>query len=428
MPIPLARLAPAAAFGVALLLAAGCGGNSMTTASTTGSGSGSGAPSGTGGGSGGTGSGGSGSGSGGSGSGSGSSTPANSAYVYVSTPSIAGGPGNFITAYTAASDGALTQVSGSPFTTTAQVGEIAAAGKYLYANMLANGTASITSYSIGATGALTQAITVTPPVSTTPTTGGSWVTTAFFDTSGQSFYDSGKAFAVNSNGSLSYQGLVSHGDTVVDALSFTPSDAFAYGGDCAGGTANFYGFTRASSGALTWFNTNANLPAPPTGNTEGTSYCPDGAAVANNNTVVIALQLGTSANSYQGTNQLAVYSIAANGTLSTTNTAATMPSLNVAGYAEDYAFDPTDTWLAVGGSGGIQIFKLTNGVLAQTGSLALSGGVSQLAWDKSGHLYTYGQDSGDLSVITVANGVPTQASGSPYTLPISSYLAVQPAS
>ncbi|HEX4039584.1 MAG TPA: hypothetical protein VHX37_16120 [Acidobacteriaceae bacterium] len=407
------RVLPSCA--LALLVAAGCGGNSNSPA-TSGTGTGSGAPSGTGGG---TGS--------GSGSGSGSSTPANPAYVYVSTPSISGGPGNFITAYTAAPNGALAQVPGSPFTTTAQAGEIASDGNYLYVNMVANGTSSITSYSIGADGALTQAITTTPPTTTTPTTNGGWVTMAYFDGSGQTFYDDGNAFAVNSNGSLSLVGTVSHNDIVEDSLSFTSSDAFGYGADCAGGTANFYGFMRATTGALTYFDPKANLPAPPANNTEGTSYCPDGAAVSGTS-AVIALQLGTSANSYQGTNQLAVYSIAADGTLSTTNTAATMPSLSVSGFALDYAFDPTGTWLAVGGQGGIQIFKLANGVLTQTGSLALSGGVSQLGWDQSGHLYTYGQDSGSLNVINVASGVPTQASGSPYALPVSSYLAVQPTS
>lgn len=423
-PVPQPRLVPLAACAVALLLAIGCGNNANQAAANTGSGSGS--PSGTGG------AGGSGSGTGSGGS-SGSSSSANSAFVYVSTPSISGGPGNTITAYTAASDGALTQIAGSPYKTTGQAAAVAASGNLLF---VAEG-GNIVAYTIGSSGALTAGPTTNAQAHDIPSTDG-FPASLFTDPGGATLYDLAsagynlgnqyQAYSIQQNGGLTFLNMTTQGNPADFWLSFNTNDTFAYSSDCSGGTANFYAYSRASSGALTYFNPHASVPAPPADNPGGTSYCPEGAAVAGNNYVVIALQLGTSANSYQGTNQLAVYAIAADGSLSTTNTAATMPSLSVSGYANDYAFDPTGTWLAAGGSGGVQIFKLSGGVLTETGSLALSGGVSQLAWDKAGHLYTYGQDSGDLNVLTVTNGVPAQASGSPHTLPVSSYLAVQPAS
>lgn len=406
--------------------ATGCGNGSSNSASAgngSGTGGASGSPSGTG-----TGTG-SGSGSG-AGSGSGSSSGSTSAWVYVSTPSVAGSPGNTIAGYAAASDGTLTQVSGSPFSTTGQASAIGATGKYLF---VAEG-GNIVSYTIGSDGSLSAAATTNAQANDTPSSDG-FPATLFTDPSGDNLYDEAsagcnlkrcyQAFSIEASGGLQYLGTPTYSSPADPYLSFTANDAWAYGSDYVNGdTANFYAFTRGSTGALTYFNPNANLPAAAANQED---YVPFGAATQGNGYVVIALQNGAMPLADDLVQQLAVYTInPQNGTLSTANTAADMPKISV-GSAEDYRFDPTGTWLAVGGDGGVQIFKFSNGVLTSSGSYTgQNNAVTQLAWDGAGHLYTLGQDSGLLWVYNVANGVPTPASGSPYTVPDSSYLAVEP--
>jgi hypothetical protein len=69
-----------------------------------------------------------------------------------------------------------------------------------------------------------------------------------------------------------------------------------------------------------------------------------------------------------------------------------------------YAFDSTHTWLAMGDGNGLDLFKYSNGVLTHTDSLSLSGGVQQVNWDASGHLFLVGQSCcGGTAVYTVTS-------------------------
>ncbi len=364
----------------------------------------------------------------------GGSSSANTAYVYVSTPSVAGSAGNFIQGWSVAADGALTAVPGSPVNTPAQISVIVADGRYLFGDLNNNGTNSIGAWSIAPDGALSLA-TTTPahPFDSSLYTYSSGTTTDFTDRYGVTLYDHGNAYAILPNGSLNWVASIvdnslSPPGYVDDEISFTANDRFGYTSDCTFGDQNFYGFTRASSGALTYFNPNANVPTL-TPNPEGTSYCPTyAAAIAapDRRHVVFSLQVGTDPSSYTGVNQLAVYSFnPENGDLSTTNTSATMPTSTV-GQATDYRFDPSGRWLAIAGSSGLEIFRYANGVLSGGTTLISNDGPSQIVWDGAGHLFAIGQDSGNLYVFDVVNGVATPAPGSPYTVPIYSYLTVQP--
>jgi 6-phosphogluconolactonase (cycloisomerase 2 family) len=89
-------------------------------------------------------------------------------------------------------------------------------------------------------------------------------------------------------------------------------------------------------------------------------------------------------------------------------------------------FDPAGQFLAVAGSGGIQMFQLNPG-----GTLTPLGGIQQpgpkytsVAWDKDNHLYAI-SDSG-LYVFSVSQGVLTPASGSPHPAGAAGSLTVLP--
>ena len=376
-----------------------------------------------------------GTGSGGGSGGGGGTGSSNNAFVYVSNPgsNSANPHGSQIFEYAAAADGALTPSAGSPYSVPvgqANDMEGSGSGKYLFVDI----NQGIGTYSIGSDGALTPVTSIQPEKYDTPANFGG-PSALFLDKTGEVLYDF-ESFAYNSNnryqsftiqpnGSLTFVNMAGNGNPTDLRLSFTQNDAFAYGSDCLFGTQNFYGFSRSSNGGLTYFDPKANVPAPPASNNEGTSYCPYGAAAPTSNYVVIALQLGTDPYSYQGVDQLAVYAVASDGTLHTSNTAATMPTLTIDS-ARDYRFDPTGTYLAAGGNGGVELFAFQNGVLTPLGTYTNSGPVSDLRWDNAGHLYTYAQDSGQLTVFNVVKGVATIAPGSPYMLPIYGRLAVQP--
>lgn len=359
----------------------------------------------------------------------------NNSFVYVSTPSIAGGAGNYIQGWSVAADGALTAVPGSPVDTPSQISVIVADGRYLFGDLNASGADSIGAWRIAPNGSLSLA-TSTPAEAFNSSlyTYNSGTTTDFTDRAGVTLYDHGNAYAIKPNGSLTWlsdivDNAASTPGYVEDEIAFTPNDRLGYTSDCTFGDQNLYGFARASSGALTYFNPNANVPTL-TPNPEGTSYCPTyAAAIAapDNQHVVFSLQVGTDPGSYTGVNQLAVYTIGSSGALSTTNTSATMPATSV-GQATDYKFDPSGRWLAIAGSSGLEIFRYNNGVLSGGTTLISNDGPSQIAWDSAGHLFAIGQDSGNLYVFDVnqATGAATPAPGSPTTVPLYSYLAVQP--
>lgn len=350
-------------------------------------------------------------------------------FVYVSSPEVAGEGTNEIQGWSVAPDGALTPVPGSPYGTSEQIGVITSSPRFLFGDLNNNGNQSIGSWTIAPNGALTLATTTPDHASPDPIDiYDNGTTTDFTDRSGTTLYDFAQAYAIQPNGGLNWIGYISNGDNVyiADEISFTGNNHFAYSSDCQYGNQDFWGFTRSPSGALTYFNTNANVPVV-NPNPEGTIYCPTYAAAVpapDNRHVIFSLQIGNDPESYEGVNQLAVYTInPANGQLSTTNTAATMPQTTV-GQATDYKFDPTGHWLAISGASGLELFGYNNGVLTGGTTILDTDSPSQIGWDNAGHLFAISQDSGSLYVFDVVNGAAAQAAGSPYSIPLYSYLAV----
>lgn len=344
------------------------------------------------------------SGSGGSSSSSGSSpTPANvtSVYVYVSNPA-----NNVIYAFQAAASGALTPVSGSPYTASG-IGALATNNSWLFG--VATKASEMVTYSISSSGGLTKVSSVTDA---------NGPTSAFVDSYDEDVYTLGSAnsnydgFAVQQNGSLLSAGSAGGGPAVTaPQLAFTPNDTRAYGAGCSQGTPAVYGYTWVNTGKLTYFNANATLPAAPS----GYQYCPEGAAVPCSCYVILPLERMTNNGATDtGSAQLAMFPIAADGTLTTSSTAANMPATDVGSVSPYPKFDPTNTYLAIPGSTGLQIFALSNDTLTSTGTVSITGGVNQVAWDNAGNLYALDWASGNLYVYHVTKGVPAAVSGSPY--------------
>jgi hypothetical protein len=356
---------------------------------------------------------------------------AGSAFVYVSSPEVAGEGTNEIEGWSVARDGSLTPVPGSPYATPEEIALITSSPRFLFGDMLSDGNQSIGSWAIAPNGALTLATTTAAHAGPNPIDiYNDGTTSDFTDRSGTTLYDTAQAYAIQPNGGLNWIGYigVGNGYYVSDELSLTGNDRFAYTSDCQYGNQDFWAFTRSPNGALTYFNPNANVPVL-NPNPEGTEYCPTyGAAVPapDNRHVIFSLQVGNSPESYNGVNQLAVYTIdPANGQLSTSNTTAAMPQTTV-GQATDSKFDPTGHWLAIAGPSGLELFGYNNGVLSGGNTILSTDSPSQIGWDYAGHLFAISQDSGSLYVFDVANDAATQAPGSPYTVPLYSYLAVHP--
>lgn len=344
-----------------------------------------------------------------------STSAGTTAYVYVDI-GIPGTTNTNIYAWAAEADGTLTPVSGSPHSGNA-ASYIGVAHKFLF------GTAqgSVAAWKIHSDGSLTGgSISSTPPEGTAET----GPLSLSFDLTHQDLYanyslnGTYQAYAIGPNGRLTFVDYVD-ADESSSWLSFTANNAMAYQTDCYHGNAAMWGYTRSSTGSLT-VTYDPIQPPQPTGLSSG-GYCPWGAATIGNSNVIIAEQPSND-ESPTGPYQMVTFSIASDGSLSTTDTASTAPTATV-GNVVDYHFDAKQKWLAVTGTTGIQIFEWKNGKLTAASTYAIPNGARYVRWDKAGHLFVLSSNvSNDndfqatLYVFNVVKGVPTAASGSPVTL------------
>lgn len=374
-----------------------------------------------------SGSGGNGSGSGGGSTGSGSSAgAASTAYVYVSDKAP-GGSANQVEAWSAASNGALTPLGGSPF--AANVTSMAAGSGHLF-GVNANGV-DVESYSIASDGALTHETTAHAAQTGNCNSLGN----LFMDRSGASLYalnyrgsgcsnNTYESFAVNSStGALNDLGNSTANNWLAKPASFMPDDTHAYAVSCLSDMYwGMWGFSRSNTGLLTQLSIKAAPPTPPA----GYFYCPSATAADAAGNIVIALQpVDQQSFNPNKPAQLAVYAVQANGDLATSNTAAAMPSV-VVGNATDMKISPGGDLLAVAGSNGLQVFHFSSvgTITAYTGPLA-SDEIDQMFWDSQGHLYALSQPAGKLYVFTVTSSGYAQATGSPYAVGGAQGLAVE---
>jgi hypothetical protein len=353
------------------------------------------------------------------------------AYLYVSGSANSSNNNVDVYAYSAASDGSLTPLSGSPFSSPG--GIQATNGKYLFGTDGIN----IYSYSVAPDGAFQQVASInaqqfnSKDVSGAPCGGPSAL---FFDQSGATLYDldfysdcannAYQFFSVDgSTGGLSYVGVTAITTPIFDVpLSFLGNNQFAYGASCYHWYQDIFGFARNTDGSLTSLGVNPTLNAPMPASQTGQIYCPYLTATDSTNHVAVAVQpIDNSSLQPVGPFQLAAYTADSSGNLTTTSTYSNMPTTSVtntsAASLTYLSMSPSGELLAVAGTGGVQVFHFNaeNPITSYTGPLTTDQ-VDKMFWDKDNHLYAISQSANKLYVFTITPTVSGQAAGSPYTL------------
>ena len=347
--------------------------------------------------------------------------PATSPVAYVYVANSLHGTTNQITAYAAASNGALTTIPGSPF--KQNVNWMAVNGAWLFG--VANLDEDIYSFKIGSNGALSLKDKYTV------VTNGDGVISDYLDHTGSTLYadlystnNDYLSYSINqSNGMITAIGDLPGGPANNSPVSFIGNNVFAYSSSCYQFGQEIVGVQRASNGTLSYIsNFNAPFPAEKSGG----FYCPWLAAADPTNHLAIAMEPLTSNWGQDGPWQLATYTAEASGNLVTNSTYQNMPSVLV-GTVSDYWMSPNGKYLAVGGSNGLQIFHFNgaNPITKFTGLLT-SSLINQIFWDNANHVYAISQPGNKLFVYTVTSKGVTQAPGSPHTIERPQNLIVLP--
>jgi hypothetical protein len=356
------------------------------------------------------------------------------AYVYVASTPLNSNT-NQVVGYSAAANGSLTPIAGSPF--PENVYSMAVNGKYMMAASVS--TPDINVYNIGSNGALSFATSQNYAQYNASGSGCGSAGQDFFDHTGATLYiqefDGSNAcantvvasFAVTkATGALTYLGTDNVGvfPGLNAAAYFIGNNVYAYQAvDSACMYYSIYGFKRSGNGMLNRFNVQANFPTPPTG---VRAYIPALAAADPTNHVAFTMQPANPPGCAPGPLQLASYTADANGNLNTTNTSANMPATLVAS-PYDMKMSPSGKLLAVGGQEGLQIFHFNgaNPIKRYTGLLTTKP-ITQMFWDNNNHLYAISHNSGKLFVFTITPTSHVRAPGSPYAISSPNDVIVQP--
>lgn len=340
------------------------------------------------------------------------------AYVYVSSaPTSSTGQ---ISAYSAASNGALTPIPGSPF--PHDVNYMAVNGAWLFG--VANMDTDINSFSIASNGALTFKDTykVTNP--------GPGVISVYLDHTGSTLYadyytinNDYLSFSINqSTGRLTKIGDLAGGPPNNTPVSLIGNNLYGYSSSCYHFGQEIIGVKRNTDGTLSYLNSNFPFPAEKSGG----FYCPWKAAADPTNHLAIAMDPLNSNWGQDGLWQLASYTADTAGNLTTKSTFSNMPNVLV-GAVNDYSMSPSGKYLAVGGTAGFQIFHFNgaNPITKFTGLLT-GNTIDQIFWDNANHVYAISLKAGKLFVWTVTSTGATRAPGSPHLIPNVQNLIVLP--
>jgi hypothetical protein len=354
------------------------------------------------------------------------------AFVYVS--SFPTGTANVINAYTAAADGSLSPVSGSPFNDN--VLSMAVNGKYLFGANRAG--VYVAAFLIQSNGSLKW--TTSTDVDRYNPSGCVVPGDLIFDHTGASLYFAGTAggecqstfyesFKVeSSDGYLQFLGNTPVTFLYNTPLSFSGNNLYAYGSNCINYQGNwldnFTTYKRESNGLLTATAIDAPLPAPPH---SGDIYCRTLTAADPTNHFAMALQpIDPSTSMQDGPEQLATYTIGSSGALSTTSTSQNMPSTAIEPISV-LSMAPSGKLLAAGGINGLQIFSFNGASPMKAYKQLLSGvDIEHAYWDNANHLYALSENRHSLYVFTVTTTTATQAPGSPHNITGPLNMIVQP--
>jgi hypothetical protein len=356
-------------------------------------------------------------------------TNSTSAFVYASSSPSSNNIEVF--AYSAASDGTLTPVAGSPF--SSPVSLEASNGKFLFGT---NGV-DITSFSVVADGTIQQVSSIDAQQFNGKTLSGSpcgGPTNLVLDRPGANLYDldvysdcannAYQSFNVDSStGGLTYLGVTSTTTPIFEVpLTFLGSNLFAYGASCYHWLQEIYGLARNNDGTLTALPLSPGIDPAMPASASGQIYCPYLAAADASNHVAVPVQpVDNSSLQPVGPYQLALYTADNAGNLTTTSSNLNMLTASVTSGSSNsltaISLSPSGNLLAVAGAGGLQVFHFNGAspITAYTGPLTTVP-VDQLSWDNANHLYAISQSKGQLFVFTVSPSTNSAVSGSPYSV------------
>jgi hypothetical protein len=346
-------------------------------------------------------------------------TAAQVAYVYVGTSK-----GVYL--YNAASNGSLNLVSGSPFSVAGSA--VGSNGKYF----VSLGTDYVHSYPVASNGAIKGQVS---QINTQSYSGGECGTgyQGVFDHTGQEVYvelpftnprppcAALQSFKISGTGALTFLGATEFNQTITSTptlIALTGNGAFGYSfADVGFCTTQPYAFQRESSGAMML---GANISAL-TGNLQ-----PQAATADATKHLAIA---GFPEPDYCTFDpaQLASFTVASNGNIATTNTAANMPTTTVNPTVLNMS--PSGQFLAVGGNTtftasngtaqrpGLQVFHFNgaNPITSYSGVLTTAP-IDEIHWDNRNHLYALSNSTKKLYAYTVTSNSITTVPGSPYTI------------
>lgn len=364
-----------------------------------------------------------------------SKSKAPDAFVYVSVLNP-GGTSTSVVGFSAAPNGSLTPVPGSPF--SEDEGSMAVNGKYLMAGSYSS--PSIDAFTIQSDGSLVYANSTNYAQYNDP--GGPLCGNAgylFFDHTGADLYvqefngtpacsnDLIASFELDkSNGSLNYLG-----DAVDGAFPGISSPAFFIGDNQYAYAAvnsgcmyvDIYGFQRQSNGLLNYLGEQYNNPAPPP---SFRAYSPDLLAADPTTNLAVIEVPSNPPGCAPGKLQLATYTVDGSGNLNTNSTYQNMPSTLISGPI-DMKMSPSGELLAIGGEEGLQVFHMNGSspITHYTGLLT-QGPINEMFWDNNNHLYAISTNNNELFVFTITPTGHHMDPGSPYTVDGPQYLIVQP--
>jgi len=368
------------------------------------------------------------------------------AHVYVGT-------GSQILAFSAAANGKLTPVPGSPFKYNISV--MGANGHYLFG--FEPSSVIIDSLSMAANGALKKTATTNteqywPLGSDCPLT--YWNGQGLrIDHSGADLYNAAipedlfcysnfQSFKINdTNGKLTYLGETDKIFYGGPQLSILGNNEFAYSPNCAAAFGNspyptVTAFQRISSGELVTVNAGTAIPAAPMdtsypGGPVPGYYCP--LTMATDPTDHAAMMLyafdnvggGDGEGDFYGPVVIATFTADSRGNLKTTSTYKNMAVAETG--VGPMRMSPSGKLLAVGGAG-LEIFHFNAGNPATKYKMLLpNDNIGSILWDKDNHMYALGSDAKGtkLWIYTVTPTSVTEAPGSPYSIANAASVYVQ---
>lgn len=354
---------------------------------------------------------------------------AQSAYVYVGTTK-----GVYL--YSAASNGSLSLVSGSPFSIAGNA--IGSNGKYL----VSLGTAYLHSYPVASNGTISGQVS---QINTASYSGSECGATygGLFDHSGQDVYvqrntqtaecTALQSFKISSTGGLTFLGSTDFNQTITSTptlitLTGYGGHAFSFApvGSC---TISTYELQRGSGGLLVGSpGFNQTDPTDQPGSAYQPLLPPSGDAADSTDHLAIAVISMTNGPCGElGSAQLASYTAISNGDLDSSNTWQNIPTpivnptvLNMSPLGQLLAVGGNTTFVATNGSRqtpGLQVFHFdaANPITPYSGVLTTAP-IDEIHWDNNNHLYALSNSTNKLYAYTVTSSSITPVPGSPYTI------------